>query len=108
MNLGRTRGESLSLPFGVLRKVFVGFVACALLGEPGVSHDVLAAAGELPVVKVPRWEMHEFVAKGQSQVENPFRDTAWVGEFVSPSGRTNLVNGFYDGDHTWRLRFAPD
>jgi hypothetical protein len=31
-----------------------------------------------------------------------------VGEFVSPSGRTNVVDGFHDGDNTWRLRFAPD
>jgi len=68
----------------------------------------LAAASELPVVKVPRWEIHEFAAKGRSHVNNPFRDTAWVGEFVSPSGRTNLLHGFYDGDQTWRLRFAPD
>jgi len=46
--------------------------------------------------------------KGPTHVANPFRDAALVGEFVSPSGRTNVLDGFYDGDDTWRLRFAPD
>ncbi len=31
-----------------------------------------------------------------------------MGEFVSPNGKTNVVEGFYDGGETWRLRFAPD
>ncbi|MCI0745904.1 MAG: DUF4038 domain-containing protein [Verrucomicrobia subdivision 3 bacterium] len=66
------------------------------------------SATELPVVNVPRWEMHEFTVRSQAQVENPFRDAALVGEFVSPLGKTNVLHGFYDGAETWRLRFAPD
>ena len=27
---------------------------------------------------------------------------------MSPSGKTNVLDGFYDGDETWRVRFAPD
>lgn len=61
-----------------------------------------------PSVDVPRWEMHEFAVKGHAQVENPFRDAALVGEFVSPSGKTNILDGFHDGEDVWRLRFAPD
>jgi hypothetical protein len=89
-------------------KAFVSSAACVLLGHLAVCNDTLAAASESLVVKVPRWEMHEFATKGQTDIANPFRDTAFVGEFVSPSGRTSLVNGFYDCDQTWRLRFAPD
>lgn len=62
----------------------------------------------LPTVSVPRWEMHEFAATGRAHVTNPFRDAALVGEFISPSGNTNVLDGFHDGDNTWRLRFAPD
>jgi hypothetical protein len=65
-------------------------------------------AKELPSIEVPRWEMHEFSAKGRARVTNPFRDAALVGEFISPSGKTNVIDGFYDGDETWRLRFVPD
>ena len=63
---------------------------------------------ELPAAEVPRWEMHEFSIKGRAHVTNPFRDAALVGEFVSPAGKTNVLDGFYDGDEVWRLRFAPD
>ncbi|MBI4324639.1 MAG: DUF4038 domain-containing protein [Chloroflexi bacterium] len=60
-----------------------------------------------PPVEVPRWEMHEFVWHGRSEVENPFREAAFVGEFTAPSGRVLNVEGFHDGGDTWRLRFAP-
>jgi hypothetical protein len=63
---------------------------------------------EEPAVEVPRWEIHEFSINGRSHAANPFRDAALVGEFVSPSGKTNVIDGFYDGDSTWRLRFAPE
>jgi hypothetical protein len=65
------------------------------------------ATKEPPTVEVARWDMHEFVMKGKAHVANPFRDAALVGEFISPSGKTNVIDGFYDGDDTWRLRFAP-
>jgi hypothetical protein len=63
---------------------------------------------DTPAVEVARWEMHEFSATGRARVANPFRDAALVGEFASPSGRSIVCNGFYDGGENWRLRFAPD
>jgi hypothetical protein len=63
---------------------------------------------EAPPVSVPRWEMHEFELRGSCHVENPFRDAALVGEFTSPSGKTIITEGFYDGGDTWRLRFTPE
>jgi hypothetical protein len=65
-------------------------------------------AAEQALMEVPRWEMHEFTVDGRSHVENPFRDAALVGEFMSPSGKTKVLDGFHDGGTTWRLRFAPD
>src|SRR5687767_15226861 len=92
MNYGWHEQDAL---FGLV----AGLLICLLPG--------LTPATEMPVVNVPRWEMHEFSAKGRSDAGNLFRDTAWVGEFRSPSGRTKVLEGFYDGDETWRLRFAP-
>ncbi|MDK0748942.1 DUF5060 domain-containing protein, partial [Clostridium perfringens] len=46
--------------------------------------------------------------RGRAHVGNPFRDSTLVGEFTAPSGRTVGAEGYYDGDDTWRLRFAPD
>src|SRR6185369_5748507 len=73
-----------------------------------IRDRTVPATQENPTIDVPRWEMHEFVAKGRAHVKNPFRDAAWVAEFISPSGQTNIVDGFYDGAETWRLRFAPN
>jgi len=63
---------------------------------------------EKPPVIVPCWEMHEFELHGRSHVDNPFRDSALLGEFTSPSGKKINVEGFYDGGDTWRLRFTLD
>jgi hypothetical protein len=63
---------------------------------------------EQPAVEVARWEVHEFSLRGSARVANPFRDAALVGEFTSPSGKTTVVDGFFDGGDAWRLRFAPD
>lgn len=65
-------------------------------------------AAEQAPVEVPRWEIHEFTLKGRAHVANPFRDAALVGEFTAPSGKTTVLGGYYDGNDTWALRFAPD
>ncbi len=70
--------------------------------------DKQLPAPEAATPEVPRWEIHEFSVKARAHVANPFREAALVGEFISPSGRTNVLDGFYDGEDTWRLRFAPD
>ena len=63
---------------------------------------------DIVVNNIPRWDMHEFEVHGKSWTDNPFTQSAVVGEFVSPSGKKLIVEGFYDGDDTWRVRFAPD
>lgn len=65
-------------------------------------------AAEAAVIEVPRWELHEFTLRGRAHAANPLRDAALVGEFTSPVGKTIVVDGFFDGDDTWRLRFTPD
>ncbi|MCW5558671.1 MAG: DUF5060 domain-containing protein, partial [Verrucomicrobiae bacterium] len=73
-----------------------------------IETGAVPASIERPAEDASRWEPHEFSVTGRASVENPFRDAALVGEFVSPSGKTNLVDGFHDGGDRWRLRFAPD
>jgi dienelactone hydrolase len=76
--------------------------------QPGAVGAGEAAEAVGQIIEVPRWEIHEFELHGPCRVDNPFRDAALVGEFISSSGRTNLIPGFFDGADTWRLRFAPD
>jgi len=63
---------------------------------------------DIVIDDIPKWDMHEFELHGKSWVDNPFIQSAVIGEFVSPSGKKLMADGFYDGDDTWRVRFAPD
>lgn len=66
------------------------------------------APRQRPGFTVARWEPHEFQVHGAAAVENPYRDAVLVGQFTAPSGMQRVVDGFFDGGDTWRLRFAPD
>lgn len=57
---------------------------------------------------VPRWSPFERSFYSQSEYGNPIQDARLQVEFVAPSGRPHLVDGYWDGDLTWRVRFAPD
>ena len=39
---------------------------------------------------------------------NPFQDARAWAELSSPDGKISTVEGFYDGDSTWRVRFSPN
>lgn len=88
-----------------VRKSGAAFAKAFLTTIDEIQAGTVPVAKEQPTVELPRREMHEFSATGRAQVANPFRDAALVGEFISPSGKTNVIDGFCDGDDTWRLRF---
>jgi hypothetical protein len=87
-------------------KAFLDF-ADRHLGPPAKPRPKSASAGtgtttprdvreaDVVTAEVARWEIHEFELHGPCHVGNPFRDAALVGEFISPSGRTNRISGFY-------------
>jgi hypothetical protein len=58
--------------------------------------------------RVPRRTPREWSFTSQHPYANPFGDVVFDGNFISPSGRTITIPGFYDGAQTWRLRFSPD
>ena len=39
---------------------------------------------------------------------DPLRDVALRAELTAPSGALHRLRGFWDGEYTWRLRYAPD
>jgi len=49
------------------------------------------------------WELHSDYAYA-----NPFANVVVDAMFVSPTGKTSKVPGFYDGEGTWRVRFNPN
>lgn len=39
---------------------------------------------------------------------NPFTDISLSSDFISPTGRSVTLPGFYAGEGVWKVRFAPD
>jgi len=59
-------------------------------------------------MKVERWDTCEISLAGSKAYENPFRDVEITCSFKHrESGKSIVVNGFYDGRTTWRVRFMP-
>lgn len=53
------------------------------------------------------FQFHEFRVKARTVPKNPFLEASLSGRFKSSTGKIIDLQGFYDGDNTWKLRFAP-
>ncbi len=89
----------------------------------GVALAAIAGAGNLlaesssrsPIGKNPapayssqveQWGVQEITLRSDGKYENPFKEVQLQGTFSC--GDTNLtVDGFFDGDATWRIHFMP-
>lgn len=55
------------------------------------------------------WMKYEKTFESTKTYANPLYEVArFQVRFQSPSGRIKIINGFWDGHQTWRVRFAPD
>ncbi|HEV2124853.1 MAG TPA: DUF4038 domain-containing protein, partial [Chloroflexota bacterium] len=59
------------------------------------------------VERIHRWGVFE-ASISAGEVRDPLRDVTVTGEFVGPSGHRRHAPGFWDGGHTYRVRFSPD
>src|SRR6185312_5189815 len=57
---------------------------------------------------VAKWARFEQTFKSSANYENPLQQCTLKVIIVSPSGATNVIDGFWDGGKTWRVRFSPD
>lgn len=57
---------------------------------------------------IPKWGVFDRAFESAYSYANPLQHAQFEAEFVSPSGATNLVAGFWDGRRTWRVRFSPN
>jgi hypothetical protein len=55
-----------------------------------------------------QWTPFEAVFESRITYDEPFWDVDLTVTFCAPSGKRWTVDGFWDGGHTWRVRFAPD
>lgn len=84
---------------GLLSAIALGlFPACS-------SEGVVAVTTEVPV-DIALYETFELAVRGRPDDANPF--TRFVEATFSLGEQSIALDGFYDGDDTWRLRFAPE
>jgi len=77
-------------------------LAGILVGPAGLKADT-------PVYseRVEQWDVQELTLRSLRTYNNPFADVSVQGLFRS-GDREVVVDGFYDGDSTWRIRFMPE
>ncbi|MGQ9732078.1 MAG: DUF5060 domain-containing protein [Candidatus Zipacnadales bacterium] len=71
----------------------------------GVIFDMVSAT--VVAQQVERWGCYEVVLQQQGEYTNPFTDVTLQGTFQH-TDKSVVVEGFYDGGTTWKLRFMPD
>lgn len=55
------------------------------------------------------WMKFERSFESDKEYENPLYDVQkFVAHFTSPTGKIKTINGFWDGNKDWKIRFAPD
>jgi len=62
----------------------------------------------LSLISMHKWGLFEAEFQGDSICTDPLRDITLNCNFASPSGRKIVVEAFWDGESTWRVRFMPD
>jgi len=55
------------------------------------------------------WGLYEHSFTSTANYENPLYDVQeFIITFISASGRRRAINGFWDGETDWKVRFCPD
>ncbi|MBI4658591.1 MAG: DUF4038 domain-containing protein [Verrucomicrobia bacterium] len=57
---------------------------------------------------VPKWERFERTFKSAKAYPNPIQEAEFRVVFTSPSGKSRLIYGFWDGGQIWKVRFSPN
>lgn len=58
-------------------------------------------------VQTERHQPVEITLESSRNYSHPHKSVAVHGRFTGPDGHVVTIRGFWDGDRTWRLRFAP-
>ena len=67
-----------------------------------------AAANSKKLPTVANWQRFEQSFKSKVSYTNALQAAALSVTFTSPSGEATKVDGFWDGEKIWRVRFSPN
>ncbi len=74
---------------------------CALLLWLTIGHPAVAQT------RVAKWSVFEQTLRATESYTNPYRQTGVRAVFTGPGNQRQVVNGFWDGENTFVIRFAP-
>jgi hypothetical protein len=57
---------------------------------------------------IPKWGRFEQSFKSSTDYRNPVQEVEVRVVFTSPQGNSSIVDAFWDGENTWRVRFSPN
>ncbi len=86
-----------------LRKNRIKLAIHTLAGAMLFGNPVLSAVAAN--LQLPHWEPHDFAFTCPVTPADPFQ-VSFSAEVTGPGGAELTVPGFYDGDHTWKIRFS--
>jgi len=66
----------------------------------------LTVSAQSQMKSAPQWQEIELVFKAEQDYENPYTNVEMNVEFSGPNGQKIRRPAFWDGDNTWRVRFA--
>lgn len=69
--------------------------------------SLLPLRAQESVVQVEQWDTHEIVLTSTASYNNAYTDVAVWASFTNQYGDSLVRPAFWDGDTTWKLRFAP-
>ena len=70
---------------------------------------LLVCLNLFPANNVGLWMKFEKEFVSSKSYNNPLYDVKkFTVKFISPSGRVKQINGFWDGERNWKVRFCPD
>jgi hypothetical protein len=55
-----------------------------------------------------KWEQFERTFQSSVAYKNPVQEASLRVSLVSPSGEKSIIEGFWDGERTWKFRFSPN
>lgn len=60
-----------------------------------------------PALEIVRWQASEITLTSQASYDNPYAVVRVLSTFTGPKGQTICREAFWDGQRTWKIRFAP-
>ena len=91
----------------LIRQKLINRVAFIAILIVSISYSVLLEAQEKQTL-IPKWSRFQGELISLKQYDNPARDLQLKALFNPPVGDPVVVDGFWDGDNDWKIRFMPD